>query len=26
LTGQGTWTLRWTFPDGEVCTNQIAIS
>jgi len=26
LTGQGTWTLRWTFPDGEVCTNQITIS
>jgi len=26
LTGQGTWTFRWTFPDGEVCTNQITIS
>jgi hypothetical protein len=26
LTGTGPWTLRWTFPDGEVCTNPITIS
>jgi len=24
-TGQGAWTFRWNFPDGEVCSNTITV-
>jgi hypothetical protein len=25
-TGSGTWTLRWTFPDGQVCNSAFTVS
>jgi hypothetical protein len=25
ITGQGAWTFRWNFPDGEVCTSTITV-
>ena len=25
-TGQGTWTVKWQFPDNQTCTNHFAIS
>jgi Trypsin-like peptidase domain len=26
ITGQGTWTFRWTFPDGETCSSSFTVS
>jgi hypothetical protein len=26
ITGQGTWTFRWSFPDGEVCSSPFSVT